>query len=55
MFKTRSTHMHMPSLCARTAAFVAAVAVALTNVWIIANYAYPQADAVVVLATAHGH
>lgn len=47
--------MHMPSLCTRTSAFVAAIVVTLANVWIIANYAYPQSDAVVVLAAAHGH
>jgi hypothetical protein len=46
--------MHTPSFRARTAAFAAAVAVTVANVWIIANYAYPQSDAVVVLAMAHG-
>jgi len=54
VFKERRPTCRCRRSRTRTAAFVAAVAVTFTNVWIIADDATPPSDALVVLA-ARGH
>ena len=46
--------MKAPSLTARIAAVAGAVFVTVTNVWLIANYAYPRAETVTLVVASHG-
>ena len=46
--------MKDPSLRARTAAVAGAVLVTLAHVWLIANYAYPPAEAGTLVVASHG-
>jgi hypothetical protein len=46
--------MQEPSLTARTTAVAGAVLVTLGHVWLIANYAYPHAEAGTLVVASHG-
>jgi len=46
--------MKAPSLRARPAAVAGAVFVTLAHVWLIANYAYPQAETGTLLVASNG-
>jgi hypothetical protein len=46
--------MKAPSLRTRTAAVAGAVFVTLAHVWLIASYAYPQAETTTLVAASRG-
>ena len=46
--------MKAPSLKARIAAVAGAVLVTLAHVWLIANYAYPNAETGTLVVASHG-